>query len=90
MRMKENALRPGVLDTFITCLMMACETHERNMIEAMVKAIVTEYNPSRPTLEPATASAATTAAAAAAAAPAPLAAPHHRLGLIKKFVPFRI
>jgi FlaA1/EpsC-like NDP-sugar epimerase len=90
MRMKENALRPGVLDTFITCLMMACETHERNMIEAMVKAIVTEYNPSRPTLEPAATPAATTAAAAAAAASAPLAAPHHRLGLIKKFVPFRI
>jgi FlaA1/EpsC-like NDP-sugar epimerase len=45
MRMKENALRPGVLDTFITCLMMACETHERGMIESMVKAIVTEYNP---------------------------------------------
>jgi FlaA1/EpsC-like NDP-sugar epimerase len=90
MRMKESALRPGVLDTFITCLMMACETHERNMIEAMVKAIVTEYNPSRPTLEPAATPAATTAAAAAAAAPVPLAAPHHRLGLIKKFVPFRI
>ncbi|MFL6632248.1 MAG: polysaccharide biosynthesis protein [Massilia sp.] len=89
MRMKENALRPGVLDTFITCLMMACETHERNMIEAMVKAIVTEYNPSRPTLEPAATPAATTAASAAPA-PAPLAAPHHRLGLIKKFVPFRI
>jgi FlaA1/EpsC-like NDP-sugar epimerase len=89
MRMKESALRPGVLDTFITCLMMACETHERNMIEAMVKAIVTEYNPSRPTLEPA-ATPAATAATAAAAAPVPLAAPHHRLGLIKKFVPFRI
>jgi FlaA1/EpsC-like NDP-sugar epimerase len=86
MRMKENALRPGVLDTFITCLMMACETHERHMIEAMVKAIVTEYNPSRPTLEPAAAP----AASPAAAAPVPLAAPHHRLGLIKKFVPFRI
>lgn len=91
MRMKENALRPAVLDTFITCLMMACETHERGMIEAMVKAIVTEYNPGRPTPEPATAPAAATAAAATGtAAAAPLAAPHHRLALIKKFVPFRI
>jgi FlaA1/EpsC-like NDP-sugar epimerase len=87
MRMKENALRPGVLDTFITCLMMACETHERPMIEAMVKAIVTEYNPTRPTAEPVTAA---PAAAAATATPAPVAAPHPRLGLIKKFVPFRI
>jgi FlaA1/EpsC-like NDP-sugar epimerase len=91
MRMKENALRPGVLDTFVTCLMMACETHERTMIEAMVKAIVTEYCPSRPIAEPATAPvAATPATTAATAATAPLAAPHQRLGLIKKFVPFRI
>jgi hypothetical protein len=89
MRMKENALRPGVLDTFITCLMMACETHERPMIEAMVKAIVTEYHPARPTVEPAaTVPAATTATATTATAT--LAAPHPRLGLIKKFVPFRI
>jgi FlaA1/EpsC-like NDP-sugar epimerase len=74
MRMKENALHPSVLETFITCLMMACETHERAMIESMVKAIVTEYTP---TLVP------------AAPVPAPLAeAP--RLGLIRKFVPFRI
>jgi FlaA1/EpsC-like NDP-sugar epimerase len=74
MRMKENALHPSVLETFITCLMMACETHERAMIESMVKAIVTEYTP---TLAP------------SAPAPAPLAeAP--RLGLIRKFVPFRI
>ena len=88
MRMKENALRPAVLDTFITCLMMACETHERPMIEAMVKAIVTEYSPNRPTLEPASVP---TAAATSAAAPAPaLAAPQPRLGLIKRFVPFRI
>jgi FlaA1/EpsC-like NDP-sugar epimerase len=45
MRMKENALRPSVLETCITCLMMACDTHERGMIESMVKAIVTEYTP---------------------------------------------
>jgi FlaA1/EpsC-like NDP-sugar epimerase len=88
MRMKESALRPSVLDTFITCLMMACETHERNMIEAMVKAIVTEYSPSRPIPEPAEAPAAATATATTA--PVPLAAPQHRLALIKKFVPFRI
>jgi len=88
MRMKENALRPGVLDTFVTCLMMACETHERTMIEAMVKTIVTEYSPSRPMAEPAAAPVA--AAATATAATAPLAAPQQRLGLIKKFVPFRI
>jgi FlaA1/EpsC-like NDP-sugar epimerase len=74
MRMKENALHPSVLETFITCLMMACETHERAMIESMVKAIVTEYTPQL---------------APAAPAPAPLSeAP--RLGLIRKFVPFRI
>lgn len=45
MRMKENALRPSILDTCITCLMMACDTHERAMIESMVKAIVNEYTP---------------------------------------------
>jgi len=90
MRMKENALRPGVLDTFITCLMMACETHERAMIESMVKAIVTEYNPQPPATMPVT-------------PPGPQAEPQldsrlepqldaepARLGLIKKFVPFRI
>jgi FlaA1/EpsC-like NDP-sugar epimerase len=45
MRMKENALRPGVLETYITCLMMACDTNDRAMIESMVKAIVSEYTP---------------------------------------------
>jgi FlaA1/EpsC-like NDP-sugar epimerase len=90
MRMKENALRPAVLDTFITCLMMACETHERPMIEAMVKAIVTEYEPARPTAEPVAVPSAAIASTAAAAAATPLAAPHPRLNLIKKFVPFRI
>jgi FlaA1/EpsC-like NDP-sugar epimerase len=45
MRMKENALRPGVLETYITCLMMACDTNDRAMIESMVKAIVSEYSP---------------------------------------------
>ena len=88
MRMKESALRPAVLDTFITCLMMACETHERPMIEAMVKAIVTEYSPNQPTLEPASAPTAATASAAAPAAA--VAAPRQRLRLIKRFVPFRI
>ena len=48
MRMKESALRPSVLETCITCLMMACETHERGPIESMVKAIVSEYLPSMP------------------------------------------
>jgi FlaA1/EpsC-like NDP-sugar epimerase len=74
MRMKENALHPSVLETFITCLMMACETHERAMIESMVKAIVTEYTP-------------TLAPNVPASAPLPEAP---RLGLIRKFVPFRI
>jgi FlaA1/EpsC-like NDP-sugar epimerase len=74
MRMKENALHPSVLETFITCLMMACETHERAMIESMVKAIVTEYTPQL-----------------APTAPAPAPVPEApRLGLIRKFVPFRI
>jgi FlaA1/EpsC-like NDP-sugar epimerase len=45
MRMKESALRPGVLETYITCLMMACDTNDRGMIESMVKAIVSEYTP---------------------------------------------
>jgi FlaA1/EpsC-like NDP-sugar epimerase len=52
MRMKENALRPSVLETCITCLMMACETHERAMIESMVKAIVTEYTPQHASAAP--------------------------------------
>lgn len=52
MRMKESALRPSVLETSITCLMMACETHERAMIEAMVKAIVNEYTPQHVTTAP--------------------------------------
>jgi len=90
-RMKENALRPGVLDTFITCLMMACDTHERPMIEAMVKAIVNEYNPSQPAPESATTTAA--AAAVTAGTQPPVAAQpaaQQRLSLIRKFVPFRI
>jgi FlaA1/EpsC-like NDP-sugar epimerase len=74
MRMKESALRPSVLETCITCLMMACETHERAMIESMVKAIVTEYTPQL-----------------APNAPPPTPVPEApRLGLIRKFVPFRI
>ena len=48
MRMKENALHSGVLATYITFLMMACDTNDRGMIESMVKAIVTEYTPQRP------------------------------------------
>lgn len=52
MRMKESALRPSVLETSITCLMMACETHERAMIESMVKAIVNEYTPQHTTTAP--------------------------------------
>jgi FlaA1/EpsC-like NDP-sugar epimerase len=45
MRMKESALQSGILETYITCLMMACDTNDRGMIEAMVKAIVSEYTP---------------------------------------------
>ncbi|RJG11783.1 polysaccharide biosynthesis protein [Massilia cavernae] len=45
MRMKESALHPGVLDTYITCLMMAGDTNDRGMIESMVKAMVSEYSP---------------------------------------------
>ena len=52
MRMKESALRPSVLETCITCLMMACETHERGTIESMVKAIVAEYVPTSPVTPP--------------------------------------
>ena len=43
MRMKESALHSGVLETYITFLMMACDTNDRGMIESMVKAIVSEY-----------------------------------------------
>ncbi|WP_307729946.1 nucleoside-diphosphate sugar epimerase/dehydratase [Massilia sp. H6] len=75
MRMKESALRPSVLETCITCLMMACETHERGTIESMVKAIVAEYVPTAPDLEP-------PLVADVADKPRP--------SLIKKFVPFRI
>lgn len=74
MRMKESALRPNVLETCITCLMMACETHERGTIESMVKAVVAEYVPSSPPPQP---------------APVPEAEPEP-VGLIRKFVPFRI
>ena len=52
MRMKENALHAGVLETYITFLMMACDTNDRGMIESMVKAIVTEYTPQMPSLPP--------------------------------------
>jgi hypothetical protein len=69
-------LRPSVLDTCITCLMMACDTHERGMIESMVKAIVTEYTPAVPTM---------VAAPAEVATLSPV--PSRR---IRKFVPFRI
>ncbi|UUZ49371.1 hypothetical protein LP420_03100 [Massilia sp. B-10] len=50
MRMKESALHAGVLETYITFLMMACDTNDRGMIESMVKAIVTEYTPHTPAL----------------------------------------
>ncbi len=52
MRMKENALHAGVLETYITFLMMACDTNDRGMIESMVKAIVTEYTPQKPAGQP--------------------------------------
>ena len=52
MRMKESALHPGVLDTYITCLMMACDTNDRGMIESMVKAMVSEYTPQPNTPSP--------------------------------------
>jgi FlaA1/EpsC-like NDP-sugar epimerase len=74
MRMKESALRPGILETYITCLMMACDTNDRAMIESMVKAIVSEYSPQ---YQP--------APAVEAAAPA-LARPH----LLKRLTSFRI
>jgi FlaA1/EpsC-like NDP-sugar epimerase len=41
-------MRPSVLETCISCLMMACETHERGTIESMVKAVVSEYMPALP------------------------------------------
>jgi FlaA1/EpsC-like NDP-sugar epimerase len=75
MRMKENALAPSVLEAFIKCLMMACETHDRAMIESMARAIVPEYNPHQ--LSPALPA-------------APVSEPATRqLDVIRKFVPFR-
>ena len=76
MRMKENALRPGVLETYITCLMMACDTNDRGMIESMVKAIVSEYTPQ---LHP-----------APPASPATPISGTPRPAVTKKIVPFRI
>ncbi|MEW7850689.1 nucleoside-diphosphate sugar epimerase/dehydratase [Massilia aurea] len=78
MRMKESALRPSVLETCITCLMMACDTHERGPIESMVKAIVSEYLPSPPPPLP-------QPPPETPETPAPAPA-----GLGRKFVPFRI
>jgi FlaA1/EpsC-like NDP-sugar epimerase len=78
-RLAQNALRPSVPETCITCL-MACETRKRSMSESMVKAIVSEYTPQSP---------------AAAFAPAQIPEPEvesgkARLSPIHKFVPFRI
>ena len=50
MRMKEHALHRGVLETYITFLMTACDTNDRGMIESMVKAIVTEYTAQLPSV----------------------------------------
>ncbi|MDQ1813140.1 nucleoside-diphosphate sugar epimerase/dehydratase [Massilia sp. CCM 9210] len=78
MRMKEHALDPGVLDTYITCLMLACNTHDRGMIESMVKAIVSEYTP-QPNGAPGHRS------------PAAVAAPDkNRPALLRNFSPDRI
>jgi FlaA1/EpsC-like NDP-sugar epimerase len=75
MRMKESALRPGILETYITCLMMACDTNDRAMIESMVKAIVSEYTPQcQPQPAP-------------AVAPAPMLVRPH---LLKRLTSFRI
>jgi FlaA1/EpsC-like NDP-sugar epimerase len=76
MRMKESALRPGILETYITCLMMACDTNDRAMIESMVKAIVSDYSPQ---CQP-----------AAAPAPAVPVAPPARPHLLKRLTSFRI
>jgi FlaA1/EpsC-like NDP-sugar epimerase len=45
MYMKEDAVRPSLLDAYITCLMTACDTNDRAMIESMLKALVSEYTP---------------------------------------------
>jgi hypothetical protein len=82
MRMKESALRPGILETYITCLMMACDTNDRTMIESMVKAIASEYAPQvhpAPQLHP--------TPVAAPQVPAPdVAWPH----LLRRLTSFRI
>jgi FlaA1/EpsC-like NDP-sugar epimerase len=78
MRMKEHALDPGVLDTYITCLKLACDTHDRGMIESMVKAIVSEYTPQPNNAAPTT--------------PPPVIAPpdKNRPALLRNFSPDRI
>jgi FlaA1/EpsC-like NDP-sugar epimerase len=45
MYMKEDAVRPSLLEAYITCLMTACDTSDRAMIESMLKALVSEYTP---------------------------------------------
>lgn len=45
MYMKEEAVRPNLLDAYIQCLMTACDTNDRAMIESMLKAMVSEYTP---------------------------------------------
>ncbi|CUI08909.1 UDP-N-acetylglucosamine 4,6-dehydratase [Janthinobacterium sp. CG23_2] len=78
MRMKEHALNPGVLDTYIACLMLACDTHERGMIESMVKAIVSDYTPQAHGAPP-------------HCAPAPVAASDkNQPALLRGFTPDRI
>ena len=75
MRMKEHALHRGVLETYITFLMTACDTNDRGMIEAMVKAIVTEYTPQMPD---------------APVSPVPLVQKPARKLALKKNIPYRI
>lgn len=45
MCVKENALRPDVLNHYINLLIAACHTNQRATIESMVKVIVAEYTP---------------------------------------------
>jgi FlaA1/EpsC-like NDP-sugar epimerase len=75
MRMKEKALRANILETLTTCLMMACETNDRAVIESMTRAIVPEYSPQHTFPPPKIESESQSNTVG--------------LGIFKKFIPFR-
>jgi FlaA1/EpsC-like NDP-sugar epimerase len=45
LRMKERALPPALLEQYIELLLVACDTNDRWLIEAMLKTIMSEFTP---------------------------------------------